>query len=107
MAPHVFKVKLASRETAAKVSKIMDNSHSSNGMLDNLQQAGFKDCGLPWIWDKHNNLDKRDKVFDKMEGKLLTTLSKDGFLYSHMDENGFDVYVQAEKTKQGTLGLGL
>ena len=106
MAPHVFKVKLASKAQVEKVSEIMEKSHFSKSLIENLHQAGFPEAGFPWGWDnKRNTEDNRVQAFDKMESKLLKQLTKDGFTYSHVDAEGFDVYVQAEKTKQATLEL--
>ncbi len=107
---HTFKVKWATRSQAEEVAKILDEgSRSLHGASERLKARFGSQYDIPWMQGQPhrgshvNLLDKRDTAFSKTETKMLMTLKRDGFRFSHTDEDGFDVYVQEAKDK----GLGL
>ena len=99
-----FKVRFASKEQVAEIAKILDSDGIINQRLEEIN-AKFGPGNWPWMYEaprvrncsNSDFLCKRDAALSKIEAKILKQLTKDGFMYSHMDSDGFDVYIQSEK----------
>jgi hypothetical protein len=110
---HTFKVKWATRKQAEEVAKILEESTGKNREIRLKNRFGKTESESTWLED-HGSirgkyaplLEKRDLAFSKKEATLLKMLNKDGFKYSHVDEDGFDVYVQEEPATVQTSLVG-
>jgi len=94
--PHVFKVKMASQKRVEEVEKLLrEYSNRERTLHDKLRAKFGPETNMPYMDHKSGpQRALRDLAFSKMETKLQKTLHRDGFRFSHTDEEGFDVYLQ-------------